>query len=128
VRGQDATGGGRLTVVVKEPGAVSGVSEAPTEGAAEAPLARLVAGPNPSSAAVRLSFDLKRTGRVGAQLFDAQGRRVRVIDPLLLEAGAGALDWDGRDDAGRPVAHGLYFARVTLDDRSVASIKLLRLE
>lgn len=128
VRGQDATGGGRLTVVVKEPGAVSGVSEAPTEGVAEAPLARLVAGPNPSSAAVRLSFDLKRTGRVGAQLFDAQGRRVRVIEPILLEAGAAAFDWDGRDDAGRPVAHGLYFARVTLDDRPVASIKLMRLE
>lgn len=128
VRGQDATGGGRLTVVVKEPGAVSGVSESPIGGVTEAPLARLVAGPNPSSAAVRLSFDLMRTGRVGAQLFDAQGRRVRVIEPILLEAGAGAFEWDGRDDTGHPVAHGLYFARVTLDDRPVASIKLMRLE
>lgn len=128
VRGLDATGAGRLTVVVKEPGAVSGVHERDSAPPPEAPMVRLVAGPNPSSGAVRVSFELTRPGVVGAQLFDAQGRRVRNVPSLRLAAGPQTLDWDGRDDAGLPTARGIYFLRLEFEQRPAATLKLVRVE
>jgi flagellar hook assembly protein FlgD len=45
------------------------------------------------------------------RLYDLQGRRVRELP--LGSAGAGVAQWDGRDEDGRPVPAGIYFARLT---------------
>jgi flagellar hook assembly protein FlgD len=37
---------------------------------------------------------------------------VRTIDAGVRPAGAHELTWDGRDDAGVPVAPGVYLARL----------------
>jgi len=43
-----------------------------------------------------------------------------------VSAGAGATSWDGRDASGRPVADGLYLARLTSRDRAaVARVTIL---
>jgi hypothetical protein len=44
-------------------------------------------------------------------VFDIRGRRVAAIDTVDPLNGGGALEltWDGRDDAGQPVASGIYF-------------------
>jgi hypothetical protein len=42
-------------------------------------------------------------------VFDATGRRVRS---LTRQPGNPGVHWDGRDEAGRPVASGIYFLRV----------------
>jgi hypothetical protein len=60
--------------------------------------------PNPSRGRVLLT----RTGGAAISdllLVDAAGRHVRRL------AGSGAVVWDGRDEAGRPVASGVYFLR-----------------
>jgi hypothetical protein len=71
------------------------------------------AWPNPSRGSVVLRIALAEgvTGPVRATLVDAAGRRVRGLEA---PAGAGgvALSWDGRDEAGRPVAPGVYGVRV----------------
>lgn len=46
-------------------------------------------------------------------VFDLQGRRVRTLADRRLPAGAVVLSWDGRDEGGRRMTHGLYFARLT---------------
>jgi glucose/arabinose dehydrogenase len=66
--------------------------------------------PNPASGDVALRFVLPRAGRARLALFDASGRRVRRIVDADLAAGAHERWWDGRDDAGRAVADGVYFA------------------
>ena len=43
---------------------------------------------------------------VHGSVVDARGRLIRSL------TGRGALDWDGRDGAGRPAAAGIYFLRV----------------
>jgi flagellar hook assembly protein FlgD len=46
-------------------------------------------------------------------LFDLSGRRVRNLADRVLPAGATVLPWDGRDDAGKAMPRGVYFARLT---------------
>jgi hypothetical protein len=45
-------------------------------------------------------------------IFGLDGRRVRDLASGPRPAGAYHADWDGRDDAGRGVAAGLYLARL----------------
>jgi hypothetical protein len=79
--------------------------------------AALRCAPNPFRGALRIS------GPAGTRItiFDLSGRRRRtaVLD------GGGAFAWDGRDDSGRPVAPGLYFARA---GNATRLTKLVRIE
>ncbi|MCC6653357.1 MAG: hypothetical protein IT348_19555 [Candidatus Eisenbacteria bacterium] len=71
-----------------------------------------LAGANPARGPAALRFGLSSAGRVSLALYDAGGRRVRTLVSGSLEAGEHAIRWDGRDDGGRPVAAGLYFAKL----------------
>ena len=64
-----------------------------------------------------LAFGLRRASRVDAQMVDTDARVVRtLLDGATRPAGRLRLDWDGRDDAGRPVPDGPYRLRLVLDE------------
>ena len=79
---------------------------------ARAALALSPPRPNPSAGPTRLGFTLRSAARVRLEIYDIGGRRVRGLLEAPLGAGAHEVEWDGRDDAGRPAAGGLYFARL----------------
>ncbi len=76
------------------------------------------AAPNPSTREVELSFDLARPQAVVLGVFSVEGRRIRTLQHGTVEAGRHRLSWDGRDDRGRKVADGMYFARLDAEDGS----------
>jgi hypothetical protein len=67
--------------------------------------------PNPTSEETSFRFALPRAGMVSLDVFDQQGRRVRQLVRGILPAGEHRSSWDGRDESGRRVPSGLYFAR-----------------
>jgi hypothetical protein len=75
--------------------------------------------PNPGSGSMTLSYALPRRGQVSIEILDVQGRAVRSLAIGAEEAGTHRVDWDGRDTGGGPVAAGLYFARLRLDQQEV---------
>jgi len=72
----------------------------------------LDAAPNPARDHTELHFTTSTRQRVTVGVFAVDGRRVRVLQRGMLEAGDHRIAWDGRDDQGRAVASGLYFARL----------------
>jgi hypothetical protein len=69
--------------------------------------------PNPFNPSTTIACDLAAPSRVSLQVFDASGRLVRVLAAGQdLTAGHHELTWNGRDDAGRAVAGGVYFYRL----------------
>ena len=68
--------------------------------------------PNPVREHTDFRFTTSRKQRVLVGVFAVDGRRVRTLRKGMMEAGEHRLTWDGRDDAGRQVASGLYFAGV----------------
>ena len=77
-----------------------------------APGLTLAIDPNPAHGACRVRFALERPGRAVLELVDARGRRVRGLAAGSFGAGPHAVAWDGRDDQGRAVTRGVYFARL----------------
>lgn len=65
--------------------------------------------PNPFSPETRIEFDLPRAGRVELKVYAVRGRLVRTLVEDRRAAGSHSVRWDGRDEAGRKVASGVYF-------------------
>ncbi len=84
----------------------------------EQPAGDIEARPNPSDAQVRLVFRVPGTGAaVQVAAYDILGRRVRTLADGWEPPGSRRLDWDGRDDSGRQVPAGVYFARAVIGGR-----------
>ncbi|MBI5710379.1 MAG: immune inhibitor A [Candidatus Eisenbacteria bacterium] len=69
--------------------------------------------PNPARELARFSFALPRAGDIALDILDLAGRRVRSLAHGRYPADRYVLAWDLRDDAGRPVAPGVYLARLS---------------
>jgi hypothetical protein len=72
-------------------------------------VAELAVRQRPSRAPVL--FDWKGADATSIVLYDVSGRRVRAL--RLEPAAGGTAQWNGRDEHGRLVPAGLYFARLT---------------
>lgn len=83
------------------------------------------AWPNPSKGATHLSFTLPTTSRVEIAVFDLEGRRVRSLLAAEQPPGAHSVSWDGRDNAGKRVASGPYFVRLTRGAQTVSRAVVL---
>jgi hypothetical protein len=109
------------------PELITGVPDAPAT-----PALALAAWPNPSSGVVRLALrggEAAGAGAVGGASADGEIVIVtvegRVVRRLRLGVAGGDVTWDGKDDSGRPVSEGLYWARVT-GRPEIAASRLVR--
>lgn len=75
------------------------------------------AAPNPFNPSLRIGFALAEPGRTRVTVHDLMGRRIATLVDRPFAAGAHAVDWHGRDDAGRACASGGYVVRLVQGDR-----------
>ncbi|MCP4544937.1 MAG: hypothetical protein GY835_00570 [bacterium] len=69
--------------------------------------------PNPFNPATTLRFGLPRANAVALRIYDLGGRVVRtLIAGAVYPAGEHQVTWDGTDEAGDPVASGVYLYRL----------------
>jgi len=110
-----------ITVYVGDPAAVGDQRALP------AGLSLAVTGPNPSASPTTLTFGLPTSGHASLVVVDAAGRTLRHLHQGPMEAGYRTVAWDGADDAGRPLASGLYFVRLNSgDERATARVLRIR--
>jgi hypothetical protein len=89
--------------------------EAP--GTGETPAAYSLSGirPNPFRILTSIRFQSPERGQLRLKVYDARGRRVRVLTDRVWPAGYHQLSWDRRDSEGLPVASGIYFVEMRAD-------------
>jgi hypothetical protein len=98
-----------------------------------APVIRTLAlsapAPNPSGGRFSLDFALPADAP-GASfdlaVYDLAGRRVRTIDGGPVRAGRHTASLDARESDGRRLDPGVYFVRLTLGDRRVSRVLVIR--
>ena len=82
--------------------------------------------PNPFNPRTTIRFAVpERSGAVSLDVYDAAGHRVRRLVQGRMAPGTHALTWDGRDDAGRQVASGIYTYRLETAEQSLTRRMLL---
>ena len=72
--------------------------------------------PNPFNSQTVLSYFLLEPGLVRLEVFTLTGQRVAVLHQGPQQAGYHRLHWDGRDNAGHPLASGTYLYRLVTDE------------
>jgi len=93
-------------------GPTTGVEDEPLDKVALVSLAPRIT-PQPMRARGLLSLTTSQPGPLEVSLFDASGRRLRVLrDDAWIEAGKQDIAIDGRDDQGRSLPAGVYFCVV----------------
>jgi hypothetical protein len=68
--------------------------------------------PNPLRGAGTVAWRLAAPGLLTVDLFDVRGARVRRLFEGSTATPSGAIDFDGRDERGRPLPPGVYFLRL----------------
>jgi len=83
--------------------------------------------PNPFNPRARIVFQTVSKSDVELLLYDVTGRMVRALVDGIVEPGRHTVAFDGRNDAGLPVASGIYFLRLRMPEvlqvRQVALLK-----
>jgi C1A family cysteine protease len=81
--------------------------------------------PNPFNPRTTIRYSIPAAADVELVIYDANGKLVRRLVEQRLAAGDHAATWDGRDDAGRGVASGVYFYHLMADGRELARKMIL---
>ena len=68
--------------------------------------------PNPFNPHTVITYHIPGPCRVRLEVFDAAGRRVKILADRTRSSGDYSVNWDGRDSQGRQVASGHYFYRM----------------
>ncbi|MBD3367449.1 MAG: T9SS type A sorting domain-containing protein, partial [Candidatus Eisenbacteria bacterium] len=69
--------------------------------------------PNPFNPVTEIAFDLPERAEVELAVYDVSGRKVATLVDGVTEPGRHHARWNGTDGAGRNVASGVYFFRLS---------------
>jgi hypothetical protein len=83
--------------------------------------------PNPFNPSTTITYKLPEATQVRIAVYNLLGQKVRTLVNTRQEAGVYAIQWDGRDDLGQPVASGTYLYRIDAGDfKAVKKMTLLK--
>ncbi|MCB5259973.1 MAG: T9SS type A sorting domain-containing protein, partial [Candidatus Cloacimonetes bacterium] len=68
--------------------------------------------PNPFNPSTTINFSLPTKAQTRLVIYNVRGQKVKVLLSDTLDCGNHSVVWNGRDDSNRPVASGIYFARL----------------
>lgn len=69
--------------------------------------------PNPFTSSTAIRYQLPEAASVNLTIYNTRGELLRTLVDCRSEPGYYAVDWDGTDRTGGPVAPGVYFYRFT---------------
>jgi type IV secretory pathway protease TraF len=109
------------SVVVTAPG-ISATDQGPG-----LPRTVTLRGNGPCAGRVAIEYGLPKSAPMRLEVYDASGRRVRVVAAGVGQAGYHTAVWTCTDERGRAVPEGAYFVRLVADGKTLTS-KLVKLE
>lgn len=114
-----------FAVVVADPEGGSGIKTEEPKKPADFYLLRSY--PNPFNAETTIQYNVQNAGRTSLKIYSVTGALVRTLVESNLQPAEYQIQWDGRDDAGLPVATGLYICQLR-SGNAVSAIKIALIE
>jgi plastocyanin len=81
--------------------------------------------PNPFNPVTTIAYTIEQPAFVEVEIFDTRGRRVRVLENTIRQAGPHAVFFDGKSRFGEPIPSGIYFYQLKLDGVAVDMRKMV---
>ncbi len=90
------------------------------------PFALYPATPNPFSNTTTLKYSLPQSSHASLKIYNVSGRLVKTLLEGHQDSGIYKLKWDGRDEGGKLVSSGIYFATLITKGHQATSKLILR--
>ncbi len=68
--------------------------------------------PNPFNPTTMITYEVPKASDISVKVYNLLGQEIRTLFSGKQNAGKHAIQWDGRDNAGRAVSTGIYFYRL----------------
>jgi hypothetical protein len=68
--------------------------------------------PNPFNPETKIEYELAERSEVRLEIYNILGQKVRTLVNAAQTAGRYSVEWDGRDQNGKPVASAVYVYRL----------------
>jgi Carboxypeptidase regulatory-like domain/FlgD Ig-like domain len=81
--------------------------------------------PNPFNPETAIKFSLSSAQNVSLKVYNMKGQVVKTLADRKMEAANHKLVWNGKDDAGKPTASGVYFYRMVSDEYNATKKMML---
>lgn len=81
--------------------------------------------PNPFNPVTSIKFATSKAGHVSLRIYNVQGALVKTLADKHVDAGQHEVSWDGRNQSGKPVSSGVYYAKVFSDGGNSDVIKMV---
>lgn len=81
--------------------------------------------PNPFNPETTISFNNPQTGKVSLSIYNIKGQLVKSLFDDEAIAGPHSVVWNGKDNRGKSVASGIYFAKIKTGARTQTKKMLL---
>ena len=83
--------------------------------------------PNPFNPQTKIKYSVPRESRVDLYIHDLSGKRVKTLFIGQRPSGSHIVNWDGKNNVGKPVSAGLYFYTLdTPSDRQTKKLMLIK--
>jgi hypothetical protein len=81
--------------------------------------------PNPFNPVTTIKYATSKPGHVTLRIYNVQGALVKTLADKHVDAGDHEVSWDGRNQSGKPVTSGVYYAKVFSAGGSSDVIKMV---
>jgi hypothetical protein len=101
---------------------LAGAPDVPFEPEEPARLSLLPSRPNPFSTSTIIVYTIPRSAedsQIRIKIYDTRGRLVRTLVDAIQPVGVHRVSWNGTDGAGRRVASGVYFCRMSTGRKAI---------
>lgn len=96
-----------------------------SEDPVQPPIPQLQIFPNPFAQSAGIRIELKEPGTARLDVYNLRGQKIKTIFDATLSAGDHLLNWDGRDEHGKPCSSGIYFLKLNYGGVATSSKMLL---
>ncbi|UCG53174.1 MAG: family 43 glycosylhydrolase [Candidatus Latescibacterota bacterium] len=84
--------------------------------------------PNPFNPLTTITYHVYHQGRVTVDVFDVRGKRVRRLRDREEPPGSHHVVWNAKDNHSQALPSGIYFYRLVVDGKTVATRKMILLK
>ena len=81
--------------------------------------------PNPFNPSTTISFSVKDARKARVDIYNVRGQKVYSFDNIEMKQNSGQVVWNGTDHNNKTVGTGVYFYKITTDNKSILTKKMV---
>lgn len=84
--------------------------------------------PNPFNPTTTIEFSIQNDSDIDLSIYNIKGQKIKSLTNNEFTKGFQSIIWNGDDDKGKPVSSGVYFYKLSVNDKTEAVKKCLLLK